>query len=105
MPPCVPVAPTALPCVPPSLQRPPQATWTGLEGAGQPVTVVAWDGLHRRALPELRVEVLRVTRPQAAGTARDARVSWFVWAGVDGAALPLAEVVGEYGLRFSQEHG
>ncbi len=83
----------------------PTANWTGGDADGRPVLVAGWYGLHLRTLPELPVDVIRVTRPQAAGTARDERVSWFVWAGVDGAHPVLGEMAGEYGLRFSQEHG
>jgi hypothetical protein len=82
---------------------PPDATWEGHDPAGRPVQVDCWNHLHFRALKQTPVSVVRVVRPNAKDTKRDPKVSWYLWQG--DTPPPLAEVVGWYRLRFSQEHG
>jgi hypothetical protein len=71
--------------------------------AGKPVCVRFWKQMHLRDAAWLEVRVIRVERPQAAGTQRDPRVSWFVWIG--NAHVDLVHVALLYVHRFRQEHG
>ena len=81
----------------------PDATGTGTDASGKPVAVSVWHGLHFKAARQMPVSVVRVVRPQATGSQRDPRQSWFVFCGQD--FPPLVEIVGLYARRYSQEHG
>jgi hypothetical protein len=48
--------------------------------------------------------IIQVIRPQAVGSERDPRISWFVYIGQD-IQEGLAQIALLYGLRFGQEHG
>ena len=82
---------------------PPDATWSGPNRQGHPITVSVWHGLHFKDARSLVVTVYRVKRPQAQGSKRDPRQSWFVFFGETPPAL--SEISDRYALRFSQEHG
>jgi hypothetical protein len=80
----------------------PDASWSGTDWRGKPLTVQAWRHLHFRQAREVEVTVFRVLRERATGTKRDPRESWFVWVGED--ELELSEVALTYRRRFSHEH-
>lgn len=82
---------------------PPDATWSGTNRNGHPITVSVWQGLHFKDARSMAVNVYRVERPQAHNSKRDPRQSWFVFYGQ--AAPALSEISDIYALRFSQEHG
>lgn len=81
----------------------PDDTWQGCDEQGHQVQVDCWHHLHFRQAREIEVSVLRVTRQAARETARDPRVSWFVWHGSP--HVPLAEIADGYRRRYAQEHG
>jgi len=64
--------------------------------------VACWQDLHFQEVRDVTVCVLRVTRPLAAGSKRDPRVSWFVFCGQ--ALPPLSEIAALYRRRYSLEH-
>ncbi len=78
-------------------------TWQGCDEQGHQVQVECWHHLHFRQAREIEVSVLRVTRAAARETARDPRVSWFVWHGSP--SVPLDEIADGYRRRYAQEHG
>ena len=78
----------------------PDAVWIADDGL---VEVAAWHEVHFRKALTVPFTLYRVTRHAARDTARDPRVSWFVWRGK--AALPLAAVPPLYRRRFAHEHG
>jgi hypothetical protein len=80
----------------------PDASWSGTDWRGKPVTVQAWRHLHFLQAREVEVTVFRVLRERAKGTKRDPRESWFVWVGKT--ELELSEVAATYRRRFSHEH-
>lgn len=82
---------------------PPDESWQGPGAQGHAVQVECWHHLHFRQARAIEVSVLRVTRAAAQETARDPRVSWFVWQGSQ--AVPLAEIADGYRRRYAQEHG
>jgi hypothetical protein len=81
----------------------PDQQWSGLDESGQPMEVACWQNLHFKEDRALPVCVLRVTRPHAAQTKRDPRVSWFVFCGR--CLPPLSQVAALYRRRYSLEHG
>lgn len=90
-------------CKDASTHGPAEETWQGCDEQGHPVQVDCWHHLHVRQAREIEVSVLRVTRQAARETARDPRVSWFVWHGSP--QVPLAEIADGYRRRYAQEHG
>ncbi len=87
----------------PTTHGTPDAEWTGVDAAGQSLTVTAWTNLHRKPCRDVPITVLRITRAGAADTPRDPRASGCWWVG--GPLPPLATVPGLYARRFSLEHG
>ena len=81
----------------------PDEVWEGSDAKGARVQVRCWKHLHLRTARWVEVSVIQIIRHGANGSARDPRVSWFVWKGDDPA--PLAEISPTYRLRYSQEHG
>jgi hypothetical protein len=69
---------------------------------GKLILLDCWQALYLKGSPVATVEIVRITRPDATGSERDPRVSWFAWVGQRPA--PLQEVCRRYGSRFSQEH-
>jgi hypothetical protein len=90
-------------CQDESSQGPPDAQWEGQEEHGQRVRVERWDHLHCKQAREVDLRVYRVTRLDAAATARRPRVSWFIGLGPE--PLPPAEVPTLYSCRYGIEHG
>jgi len=86
-----------------SSQGPPDAQWEGKEEHGQRVRVERWDHLHCKYAREVDLRVYRVTRLDAAATARRPRVSWFIGLGPE--LVPPAEVPTLYPCRYGIEHG
>lgn len=80
----------------------PDASWSGSDWRGKPITVQAWHQVHLRQAREVPLTVFRVLREQAKDSKRDPRESWFVWVGT--APLELSEVAETYRRRFSHEH-
>jgi hypothetical protein len=80
----------------------PDATWSGTDWRGHPISVQAWHHLHVRQARDIDVTVFRVLRERAKDSRRDPRESWFVWVGEE--PLTLSEVVATYRHRFSHEH-
>jgi hypothetical protein len=80
----------------------PDATWSGTDWRGHPISVQAWHHLHVRQARDIDVTVFRVLRERAKDSRRDPRESWFVWVGEE--PLALSEVVATYRHRFSHEH-
>ncbi|MBE3559769.1 MAG: transposase [Ktedonobacteraceae bacterium] len=80
----------------------PDASWSGSDWHGKPITVQAWQHLHFRQAREVEVTVFRVLREGARDTKRDPRESWFVWVGEE--SPDLSEVAETYRRRFSHEH-
>ncbi len=87
----------------PTTHGQPDASWEGVDEIGHRVEVAVWNNLHFRPLRTQEVAVIRVVRHSAKDTARDPRVSWFVWIAADEA--PLSEIAPLYRRRYSQEHG
>ena len=81
----------------------PDEVWEGSDAKGARVQVRCWKHLHLRTARWVEVSVIQIIRHGANGSARDPRVSWFVWKGDDPA--PLAEISPTYRLRYSHEHG
>ncbi len=81
----------------------PDATWDGTDPLGRRVEVRCWNQLHLRQGREIEVSVIQVIRHGAQGSARDPKISWFVWKSDDPA--PLAEISPDSRLRYSHEHG
>ncbi len=65
--------------------------------------VERWDHLHCKYAREVDLRVYRVTRLDAAATARRPRVSWFIGLGPE--LVPPAEVPTLYPCRYGIEHG
>lgn len=86
----------------PDTWGPPDASWSGTDWRGKPLSVQAWHQLHVREARQVNLTVFRVVREHAAGSKRDPRESWFVWVG--GHTLELTEVAATYRRRFSHEH-
>ena len=70
---------------------------------GQRLEVACWYNLHFKQARAVTLSVLRVTRPLAAGSKRDPRISWFVFCGQ--CLPPLPEIAALYRRRYSLEHG
>ena len=87
----------------PSTHGEPDATWTGVDARGRPVTVDAWQDLGFADDHTVRVTVVRCARQDGPDTRRDPRVIWLVW--VSPSAAPLAAIPDYYARRFSIEHG
>ena len=81
----------------------PDATWDGTDPSGRRVEVRCWNQLHLKQVREIEVSVIQVVRYGAEGSARDPKVSWFVWKSDE--AAPLAQISPDYRLRYSHEHG
>ena len=81
----------------------PEATWSGTDRKGKPLTVCVWHNLHFKDARPIALSVYRVERPNAADNKRDPRTSWFVFRGQTPPSL--SEISDIYALRFSQEHG
>ena len=81
----------------------PDQEWDGQDEKGQRLAVACWQDLHFKETRSQTVSLLRVTRPQAAQSKRDPRVSWFVFCGHS--LPPLPEVAALYRRRYSLEHG
>jgi len=79
------------------------AHWDDGQAPGQRIEVDRWDDLHFLAARPVVVSVIRVTRPGAADTKRDPKVSWFVFCGRT--CPPLSEIPTEYARRYRIEHG
>jgi hypothetical protein len=90
-------------CDAPHTHGPPDGVWEGQDEKGHRLLVEAWERLHFKQARDIEVTVIRVTRFGAADSARDPRVSWFLWVGQ--ASAPLAGVSSLYKRRYSQEHG
>jgi hypothetical protein len=87
----------------PTTHGPADASWSGHDARGKPVTVSLWQGLHVRKAREVTVSVIQISRPAAMDSKRDPRISWFWWLGE---ACPAAEELADlYARRFGQEHG
>ena len=89
-------------CKDPATHRCPDAFFSGSDEKGRPYTVAGWSELHFKACRDVPLWLFEVTRPQAPGSKRHPRVSWFVTLG---RPLKPAEVPSTYARRFSQEHG
>jgi hypothetical protein len=97
-------------CGQPQTQGLPDQQWSGRDPDKpdtkdqdeQNLEVACWQNLHFRQNREVTVCILRVTRPQAAGSKRDPHLSWFVFCGQ--VLPPLSEVVALYRRRYSLEH-
>jgi hypothetical protein len=87
----------------PTTHGEPDACWEGIDESGHRVEVSVWNDLHFRALRHQDVSILRVVRHSAKDTARDPKVSWFVW--IAEAEPPLSQIAPLYRRRYSQEHG
>jgi hypothetical protein len=79
------------------------AHWDGVDATGHRLEVRVWKALHFRQIRSQEVTVVRVTRHSAKDTARDPKVSWFLWLGQE--AAPLPAIAPLYRRRYSQEHG
>lgn len=90
-------------CGQPQTHGVPDRRWSGADQNGQHLEVACWQDLHFKAVRTQTVCVIRVLRPQAAGSKRDPRVSWFLFCGQT--LPPLSEVVCLYRRRYSLEHG
>ncbi|SRR6266571_3893234 len=90
-------------CDVPQTHGPPDRVWEGQDEKGHRLLVEAWEQLHFKQARDIEGTVIRVTRFGAADSARDPRVSWFLWVGQ--ARAPLARVSALYKRRYSQEHG
>lgn len=81
----------------------PDDVWEGTDAKGARVQVRCWKQLHLRTARLVEVSLIQIIRHGASGSARDPKVSWFVWKGDEPA--PLAEISPTYRLRYSHEHG
>lgn len=81
----------------------PGNTWEGTDAKGARVQVRCWNQLHLRTARLVEVSLIQIIRHGASGSARDPKISWFVWKG--DAPAPLAEISPTYRLRYSHEHG
>jgi hypothetical protein len=81
----------------------PDETWEGTDAKGSRVQVRCWKQLHLRTARWIEVSVIQIIRHGARESARDPKISWFVWKGDE--AAPLAEISPIYRLRYSHEHG
>lgn len=93
---------TRFACGHPQTQGAPGQRWAGTDQNQQRLEVDCWQGLHFKGARDVTVSVLRVTRPLAAGSKRDPRVSWFVFCGQ--ALPPLPQIASLYRRRYSLEH-
>jgi Transposase DDE domain len=82
---------------------PPDSIWEGSDPSGRRVEVRCWNRLHLRQARQIEVSVIQVIRHGALESARDPKVSWFVWKSDEPA--PLAQISPDYRLRYSHEHG
>jgi hypothetical protein len=87
----------------PSTHGQPEASWSGNDSAGKPLTVRCWSELHRRGARHLSITAIQIVREQAPNTKREPREAWFWWLGSE--LPPLAELASYYPHRFGQEHG
>jgi DDE superfamily endonuclease len=87
-----------------STHKSPDGTWDGIDAKGHPVQVRWWKKMHCKDARWLDLTVIEVIRPQAQGSERDPRSSWFVYIGQD-PQEGIAQVALLYCLRFGQEHG
>ena len=85
----------------PATHGTPDATWSGTVADGTARTVRCWTGLHLRAVPQLGITVVCLTRAGAAGTTRDPKDTWFWWIGDP--LPPLADLATLYDRRFRIE--
>jgi len=90
-------------CKDPSTHGTPDEYWQGTNRDGQEVEVSVWHHLHFKKARGIEVSIVRIVRPQAAGTERDPRTSWFLFCGEQPPAW--SEVSDLYARRYSQEHG
>ena len=90
-------------CADPATHHAPCAAWEGVDPAGRPVTIRAWDDLHLKEWRGRDLAVVRVVRAVGAGERRAWQEAWFWWPG--GPLPDLATLAGLYDRRFSQEHG
>jgi hypothetical protein len=81
----------------------PDETWEGIDAKGSRVQVRCWKQLHLRTAGWVEVSLIQIIRHGASESARDPKMSWFVWKGDEPA--PLAEISPTYRLRYSHEHG
>lgn len=88
----------------PSTQKSPDGTWEGTDAKGHAVQMNWWNKMHVKSARWLDLTIIQVVRPQAAGSERDPRISWFAYIGQD-IQKGLAQIALLYGLRFGQEHG
>jgi hypothetical protein len=66
------------------------------------IKISCWNRLHFKEAAQIEVSVIRVVRASAAGTARDPRISWFIFVGDE--FPPLSEISALYSGRYSIEH-
>jgi hypothetical protein len=88
----------------PSTQKTPDEKWEGTDRSGRPVQINSWNKMHVKSARWLDLTIIQVIRPQALGSERDPRISWFVFMG-ENPQEGIAQVALLYDLRFSQEHG
>jgi DDE superfamily endonuclease len=88
----------------PSTQKNPDGTWEGTDVKNHSVQVNWWKKMHVKSARWLDLTIIQVVRPQANGSERDPRVSWFAYIGQD-IQEGLEQIALFYGLRFGQEHG
>jgi hypothetical protein len=88
----------------PSTQKNPDGTWNGTDAKGHPAQINWWNKMHVKSARWLDLTIIQVVRPQAAGSERDPKISWFVYIGQD-PQEGVAQVALLYDLRFGQEHG
>ena len=87
-----------------STQSNPDGKWEGTDSKGHPVQIKFWNKMHAKKARWLELTIIQVIRPQAPGSERDPRISWFAYIGQD-PKEGIAQVALLYGLRFGQEHG
>lgn len=66
------------------------------------IQISCWNRLHFKEAAQIEVSVIRVVRASAASTARDPRISWFIFVGDE--LPPLSEISLLYSGRYSIEH-
>jgi hypothetical protein len=88
----------------PSTQTDPSDSWKGTDAKGHPVEIRWWKQMHAKDARWLPLTIIQVTRPQAAGSERDPRISWFVYIGEE-PPEGIAHIALLYCLRLGQEHG
>jgi hypothetical protein len=88
----------------PSTQEMPDGTWEGPDLKGLPVQIRWWENMHVKEARWLDLTIIQVIRPQAPGSERDPKISWFVYQG-EKPQGPAGLVALFYVLRFGQEHG